>query len=132
MDEHVSAREEATSAGVVWVPRLMLATSGMHVALGAVTFRPEWRTIARRGVCGSVHDDRDATASALWFMVSGAALFGLGLLTRKHVGETGRLPKETGYTLLVLGVPVSLLQPASGGWLLVGMGGLALVVSNKE
>ncbi|ORT58306.1 DUF6463 family protein [Streptomyces sp. CB03238] len=113
-----------------WVPPLILTAAIAHMLVGAVVAGPHWRGIAADGFWNTVSGD-DSRMMALWFMVSGVALFGLGLLTRRTVALTGRLPAETGWILLVTGVPVSLLDPVSGGWALVAIGILALMESRR-
>lgn len=109
-----------------WFPRLMLATALAHMAVGAVASASHWRGILSEGLWNTVADHDDARMTALWFMLGGVALFGLGLLVRRSVIATGALPAETGWILLAFGVPVSLLEPVSGGWALLALGALAL------
>ncbi|PUB25969.1 hypothetical protein C8K30_10656 [Promicromonospora sp. AC04] len=114
-----------------WIPRLIFAASALHLSLGVVTSFAHWTDVVSEGVWNTVADD-DARRAALWFMLTGIALAGLGLLTRRHLIVTGRLPTEIGWILLVPGIPLALLNPASGGWLLIGIGVLALVMSRRN
>jgi hypothetical protein len=45
--------------------------------------------------------------TTLWFTISGIAFLGLGLLARRSVITTGEVPAETGWLLLVMGIPIS-------------------------
>ncbi len=110
-----------------WIPRLILGTAAMHLLLGVVNALPQWRGIVGDGVWDSVPPQDDSRSSALWFMVSGLGLAGMGLLTRRSVRTTGRVPPELGWLLLAAGVPVALIQPNSGGWLLIGLGVVSIV-----
>ncbi|GAA3167240.1 DUF6463 family protein [Nonomuraea roseoviolacea] len=115
-----------------WVPRLTLAAATVHMAVGAVASAPQWRDILSGGLWNTVANDDHARMTALWFMVAGVALFGLGLLAREAVIGTGALPAEMGWTLMAAGVLVSALEPASGGWLLIVIGALALVATRDR
>ena len=108
------------------LPRLILAAALTHMAVGAVASASHWRGILSEGLWNTVANHDDARMTALWFMLGGVALFGLGLLVRRSVITTGTLPAETGWILLAFGVPVSLLEPVSGGWALLALGALAL------
>ncbi|MEV4870510.1 DUF6463 family protein [Streptomyces syringium] len=57
---------------------------------------------------------------------------GPGLLARRLVTTTGTLPAELGWILLALGIPVSLLEPVSGGWSLIVIGLAAVLVSRRD
>ncbi|MFD9822178.1 DUF6463 family protein [Streptomyces violascens] len=116
----------------LWVPRLMLAAAAVHMTAGVIASYAHWSGIASDGLWNTVHNDDDTRMTALWFMVSGVAFFGLGLLSRRAVITTGAMPVETGWILLALGIPVSVLEPASGGWSLVAIGVLAVAASRRD
>ena len=65
--------------------------------------------------------------SALWFHLTGLAWLALGELARWTVRETGRLPARLGGWLLGTGMALTVFMPASGGWLVIGVGLLALL-----
>lgn len=115
-----------------WVPLLILAAAVVHMAVGVVAAYPHWRGILSDGLWNTVHDDDAARMTALWFMVSGLALFGFGLLVRRSVTATGSVPPETGWVLLAVGIPVSVLEPASGGWSLIAIGAVAVTASRRS
>lgn len=106
-----------------WVPRLIVATALLHLALG-VSFAPSGE-FADEGFLGVVGGDPEREGW-LWYMVAGMALLGLGELARWTAQETGRLPARLGGWLLAAAVPLILAIPASGGWLVVAVGALAL------
>ncbi|MER7985439.1 DUF6463 family protein [Streptomyces noursei] len=130
------ARPESrkSSAGGLrrWVPRLMLAAAVVHMAVGVIAAYAHWSGIVSDGLWSTVRNDDDARMMALWFMISGMAFFGLGLLVRRSVIATGTMPAETGWILLTLGIPVAVLEPVSGGWSLIAIGLLAVVMSRRD
>lgn len=110
-----------------WVPRLMIAVALVHMLVGAVVSHAHWYGILTEGLWNTVTDDDDGRMKALWFMVSGLTLLGLGLQAGRHRAVTGRTPPETGWLLLALGVFISLLEPLSGGWALIALGVFAVL-----
>jgi hypothetical protein len=102
------------------------------MVVGVVAAYSQWSGIVSDGLWNTVHDDDAARMTALWFMISGIAFFGLGLLVRRSVIATGTMPAETGWILLALGIPVSVLEPASGGWSLIAIGVPAVVMSMRD
>ncbi|MFI1205020.1 DUF6463 family protein [Streptomyces sp. NPDC020883] len=116
----------------LWVPRLMLAAAVVHVTVGVIAAYSRWSGIVSGGLWNTVRNDDDARMTALWFMISGIAFFGLGLLARRSVIATGTMPVEAGWILLALGIPVAVLEPVSGGWSLIAIGVLAVVTSRRD
>ncbi|MDX3224336.1 DUF6463 family protein [Streptomyces sp. ME19-01-6] len=116
----------------LWVPRLMLAAATVHMVVGVVAAYSHWRGIVSGGLWNTVRNDDDARMMDLWFMISGIAFFGLGLLARRSVIATGTMPAETGWILLTLGIPVAVLEPVSGGWSLIAIGVPAVVMSRRD
>ncbi|MGW1052270.1 DUF6463 family protein [Streptomyces sp. NPDC002521] len=114
------------------VPRLMLVVAVAHMTVGLVAAYAHWSGIVSDGLWNTVRNDDDARMTALWFMISGIAFFGLGLLARRSVIVTGTMPAETGWILLAAGIPVSVLEPVSGGWSLIVIGALAVVMSRRD
>ncbi|WP_275406028.1 MULTISPECIES: DUF6463 family protein [unclassified Streptomyces] len=112
-----------------WVPRLILAGAIVHMVGAAANSR--WRGIFSDGLWNTVGAGNDTRVATLWFMIGGIALFGPGILTRTSVMRTGKVPVETGWILLGLGIPIALLEPASGAWLLIAIGVLALVTARQ-
>ncbi|MEV4429512.1 DUF6463 family protein [Streptomyces sp. R-07] len=124
---------KSNAAGLrLWVPRLMLSAAAVHMMVGFTASYSQWSGVISDGLWNTVSNDHDARMTAMWFMISGVALLGLGLLTRRYVIATGAMPAETGWILLTLGIPVSLLVPVSGGWSLITIGVLALVTSRRD
>lgn len=114
------------------LPRLILATAVVHMSVGAVESASHWRGILSEGLWNTVANDDDARMTALWFMISGVAVLGIGLMARRSMITFGVLPTETGWILVALGAPTSVLEPVSGGWLLLVLGLLALSVTVRR
>ncbi|MET9429889.1 DUF6463 family protein [Streptomyces sp. NPDC003036] len=116
----------------LWIPRLVHAAAAAHLLVGAAAARSHWSGIVSEGLWNTVANDDEGRMMALWFMAAGLAFVGLGLLARRSVTTTGALPPELGWILLALGIPVSLLEPVSGGWSLIAIGLLAVVSSRRD
>ncbi|MEU0405472.1 DUF6463 family protein [Streptomyces sp. NPDC006197] len=117
-----------------WVPSLLLVAAGMHsivAVVGVVGAFSFWGDITKAGVIGAVgsHDDRTLV---LWFTVCGLALAALGTLTQWILRTVGSLPSQLDFWLLAMGALIAALQPVSGGWLVIGIGGLALVAAQQR
>lgn len=125
-------RKRDTRGLRLWVPRLILAAAVVHMAVGVFAAYPHWRGILSDGLWNTVHNDDDARMMALWFMVSGLAFFGFGLLVRRAVTATGAVPAEAGWVLLAVGIPISVLEPVSGGWSLIAIGALSVTASRRD
>lgn len=106
---------------------MILGTATLHVAVGFVLENPFGAMVGDELV-GSVGDDPERS-SALWYMTAGLILFALGGLARWTVRETGRVPARLGVWILVGSVPVILLIPASGGWLIAAVGVIAVLAA---
>ena len=116
-----------------WVPRLITGTAIVHLAYGVVvpSMTQALAEIAGAGFVASVagHPERE---SWLWFMLTGVSWLGLGELARWSLRETGRLPASLGAWLLAVAVPMTLADPASGGWLVAAIGLFTLRVARDE
>ncbi|MGI9042166.1 MAG: DUF6463 family protein [Gemmatimonadales bacterium] len=64
--------------------------------------------------------------------MTGLAWLALGDVAGWCVRETGRLPAHLGGWLLATSVPMIVLLPASGGWLIVALGAFALRAARDE
>ncbi|WP_031487479.1 DUF6463 family protein [Streptomyces bicolor] len=130
------ARPESRKSNIkgprLWVPRLMLAAAVVHMVVGVIVAYSHWSGIVSDGLWNTVRNDDYARMTALWFMISGIAFFGLGLLVRRSMVATGAIPAETGWILLALGIPVAVLEPVSGGWSLIAIGVLAVATSRCD
>lgn len=126
------SREPRPGGLRLWVPRLILAAAAVHMTVGLTVSSSHWSGIVTDGLWNTVRVDDDARMTALWFMMSGVAFAGLGLLARRSVITTGAVPPDTGWILLALGIPMALLEPVSGGWSLIVIGVLAVLASRRD
>lgn len=108
-----------------WIPRAILAFGVLHVVSGATVFHADAaREMARDGVVNTLGDD-PAREAATWFLASGMATLALGDVARTTLRRTGRLPDHLGGWLLAIGVPLVVVEPATGAWSLVAVGAIA-------
>jgi hypothetical protein len=113
-----------------WVPRLIDGLAVVHLAYGVAA--PEMADALRGIVAGGVVNTvagQPAHGLWMWSMATGVALLGLGEVARWAAKETGRLPARLGGWLLALAVPMVVLEPVSGGWLVGALGLLALAAA---
>ncbi|WP_412537780.1 DUF6463 family protein [Longispora sp. K20-0274] len=114
-----------------WIPRLTNAIAVIHIVFGLVVRSPSPLTgIAEDGFVNAVAGD-DVRMLWLWFEATGFALLALGELARWAVRETGRLPVRFGVWMLAIAVPLTVMVPASGGWLLIALGVAALFAARR-
>jgi Family of unknown function (DUF6463) len=62
----------------------------------------------------------------LWFLALGLSFAALAELARWSVRATGRLPARLGEWLVGIGALIGLVAPASGGWLVLALGGWSM------
>lgn len=127
-----SARRQRVSGLDVWVPRLVIIAAIVHMLIGVASAHEHWRGIILDGLWNTVASDDDGRMKALWFMFSGVALVVIGIQADRVVKLSGRLSAATGWMLVVLGLPVSILEPVSGGWSLIIIGVLALLAARQD
>ena len=106
-----------------WIPRVALAGAALHLASGLA--HPRTRELVDAGLAGALDGDQGREA-ILWLLALGLAFAALGELARWSVRATGRLPTRLGEWLVGIGVLVVVVEPASGGWLVLGLGGWAM------
>jgi Family of unknown function (DUF6463) len=72
------------------------------------------------------------TLFVMWFLATGGVWFNVGHLTHRVIRRTGRIPALVGWWTLGLAVLSVVLLPASGFWLALGVGILALVAARRD
>jgi len=97
-----------------------------HVALRRL------RDAVRGGCCARPRLDRsDDDAAMLWFVTAGVCIALLGLACRAIEAGGHTVPREIGIGLVALGALISAMMPVSGGWLVMAIGGLALIRAQR-
>jgi hypothetical protein len=99
----------------------------LHVVVFAFAGRDAGADIARAGMVNAIgaHEDR----ALFWYggMLAGAMMVLVGLLMTSWVRATDRpVPRYVAWALVGLGVGTAVLQPLSGGALVVAIGLVAL------
>ena len=113
-----------------WVPRLTLVVAGAHAVTAVAQYREVYRDMLSEGIVGSVDGQHDREA-ATWFLVGAPAVAALGLVSRWGVRNAGRIPPAVPPTLLGLGALIAAVDPASGGWALLGLGAAGLAARRR-
>ncbi|HEX2316168.1 MAG TPA: DUF6463 family protein [Thermomonospora sp.] len=118
------------NASARWLPRLIVGLAVIHTVYAFAMMPDAWGDIVEAGVLNGVEGDAERE-SALWFFFAGIGFFAVGTLTQWALRTTGRVPRQIGVYLLLLGVPMVIVEPASGGWALIAVGVLALVAARR-
>jgi hypothetical protein len=113
-----------------------IATGVAHNLLGTWLYRSQLAGILRDGVVDVVESprvdsaERQRRATALWFLMSGAAFATLGAaLRRTRAGDRAVAPIASGMT--AMGVVGATVLPRSGFWLLIAEGLAAMWASRS-
>ncbi|MER5934475.1 DUF6463 family protein [Streptomyces sp. NPDC002054] len=113
-----------------WIPRLVTALAGLHFLVAVILYR-SIDDLARDGFWDAA-TGKPEREFELWFFLAGFGLLALGTLSARIVRETGRLPGELGWYLLAIGVPLMVLNPASGAPGLIALGIYALITAARQ
>jgi hypothetical protein len=113
-----------------WIPRLLIFTAAAHVVV-AVVQQKTWRVIASNGVWNTV-TGQPAREADLWFFLGAPSFLLLGLLARTIIRVTGTVPLWFGVGLIFIGGLISVLSPVGGGWLVLAIGVLSVVVAQRS
>jgi len=111
-----------------WIPRVVLAGAALHIAAGLAD--PRSRDLVDAGLVGALDGDPGREA-VLWFLALGLAFAALAELARWSMRTTGRLPTRLGEWLVGIGALIVLVAPASGGWLVLGLGGWSMWAARR-
>jgi hypothetical protein len=106
-----------------WIPRAMLGGAALHITAGLAD--PRTRELVDAGLVGALDGDPGREA-VLWLLALGLAFAALAELARWSVRVAGRLPTHLGEWLAGIGALIVLVAPASGGWLVLALGGWAM------
>jgi hypothetical protein len=114
-----------------------IATGVGHNLIGAWLYRSQLTGMMRDGIVDVIETrrvepaERQRRATALWFLMSGAAFVTLGAaLRRTSDGDHVVAPIAAGMT--AMGVTGAALLPKSGFWLLIAEGVAAMSVRRRS
>lgn len=111
-------------------PNLLVGIGVLHLAAAPVV-QAGLRPLVSNGLLGAVGDD-PAREAAVWYLAAGVALIALGDVGRSAVRDRGALPRRFGAWVLLAGAAVTVTMPASPGWLVMGVGALALGAGRRS
>jgi hypothetical protein len=114
-----------------FIPWGIIATAAIHTVYAFAMMPGPWADIARAGVLNGIEGDAERQA-ALWFFYAGMGFLALGTFALKQVRATGRLPRQVAFYLLGIGGSMVVVEPASGGWLVLALGLLSLEARRRE
>ncbi|MEW2352277.1 DUF6463 family protein [Spirillospora sp. NPDC029432] len=114
-----------------WTPWGIIALACVHTVYAFATMPGAWGDIARAGVLDGIQGDAEREV-ALWFLYSGVGFMAIGTFALKEVRATGRVPLQAALYLLAVGGTMSAVMPASGGWLVLLLGLLALAARRRD
>lgn len=110
--------------------RLIIATAILHITLGIAFYAKPLHDIAAAGLLDTISNaDRDA---AFWFMFGGMLWLMIGYLAHWTQRKTGTLPAAFGWGTIALSIAGIIIMPASGAWLVLGLGVLILAVARSS
>ena len=109
-------------------PTLKGALDGRRVFLRFVALAGTWGDIVQDGVVNSVSGEPEREA-ALWFFYAGIGFMAIGTFAYRAIHTTGRLPLQVGVYLLLIGGTMAVIQPVSGGILVLIAGAMALAAA---
>ncbi|KAB2352671.1 DUF6463 family protein [Actinomadura rudentiformis] len=110
------------------IPWLIIGIAIIHTVYAFVALAGTWGDIVQDGVVNSVSGDPEREA-ALWFFYAGIGFMAIGTFAHRAIRTTGRLPLQVGVYLLLIGGTMVVIQPASGGFLVLVAGLLALAAA---
>jgi hypothetical protein len=119
-----------------WIPRLIMGVAGVHTLFGLFVLPSSLDPnplagIIDDGLVDAVDGNADRAAT-FWFLATGVVWFTVGHLTHWVIRRTGRIPALVGWWTVGLAVPSLVLMPASGFWLVLAVGVLALVAARRD
>jgi hypothetical protein len=124
------------SALTRWIPRLIIGVACVHTLFALVVIPASvdpnpLAGIVDDGFVDAVDGNMDREA-AFWFLATGVVWFNVAHLTHWVIRRTGRIPALVGWWTVGLAVPSLVLLPASGFWLVLAVGILALVAARRD
>jgi hypothetical protein len=119
-----------------WIPRLIMGVACVHTLFGLFVLPASLDPnplagIVDDGFVNAVDGNADRGVT-FWFLATGVVWFNVGHLTHWAIRRTGRLPALVGWWTVGFAVPSLVLLPASGFWLVLIVGILALVAARRD
>ncbi|GAA2595283.1 DUF6463 family protein [Actinomadura fulvescens] len=112
------------------VPWLIIGIAMIHTVYAFVTMAGTWGDIVQDGIVDSIGGDPERE-SALWFLYAGVGFMAIGTFAYRALRTTGRLPLQVGVYLILVGGTMAVIDPVSGGPLVLGTGILALATARS-
>ncbi|MFI6595812.1 DUF6463 family protein [Nonomuraea sp. NPDC050536] len=109
-----------------WIPRLIIIAAVAHIAVGLASF-DTLGEIVSAGVVNAA-DGFPRREAQLWFILAGIGFLCIGTLS----ASMPKLPRQLGWYLIGMGVPITLLWLVSGGPVLIVLGVLVLVTTRAR
>ncbi len=111
---------------------LLIGTGILHNALGFIFGWPQLVEIFSHSIWDSMSVTGDRRQELLWFLMLGFAWIMAGALMHTSIKENNiPVSKTYGWVLLLKGVSVAILMPASGAWLIIPQG-IILLSAKRE
>lgn len=113
-----------------YLGEFIIAGAGFHSIAGFLSTEGSFADLVRDGWFGSMNPGyAPVSGETFWFTFTGLALLSSGLLVRSHLRATGLLPASFGWSMIIIALLIGTAMPASGAWLILASGLLALAVS---
>ena len=101
-----------------WIGRWLIGVGMIHTLFGLVVFHSTWRLLLSEGLVNTVNGQPEREFP-VWFVVAGLLMILFGALI-DHLEARGLpLPAFVGWGLVALFVPLLVVMPISGVWLLL-------------
>lgn len=109
--------------------KVIFAGAAFHTVSGLLATEGSIADLIREGWFGSMNPGyAPASGETFWFTFTGISLFVSGFLVRSQLRATGTLPESFGWSFVVIGLLIGTAMPASGAWLILAVGLLALAI----
>lgn len=109
--------------------KVIFAGAAFHTVSGLLSTEGSFADLVRQGWFGSMNPGyAPASGETFWFTFTGLSLFTSGFLVRSQLRATGTLPEAFGWSFVVIALLIGTAMPASGAWLILAVGLLALAI----
>jgi hypothetical protein len=112
---------------------LLVATGILHNMVGFIMGSDPLIKILQAGVWNSITGHQDKRDMLVWFLYSGFAMIVMGVILQRMIQRKEQHSFSLiGWFTFLSGVAISVLEPISGGWLLIPQGLILMSVKKKE